>query len=69
MTTKGSLVRSMLFPKTTRLQVLPGLDAFHRRLTGIAGIGFMASAVQFVRLGVSEFKSLKKYKFTAVNLG
>ncbi len=69
MTTKGSLVRSMLFPKPLGFKFYRDSMRFIGVLTGIAGIGFMASAVQFVRLGVSEFKSLKKYKFTAVNLG
>lgn len=70
-TTKGALVRSMLFPKpfgcagTSRcckLRMLTGLScsfAFYRDsfrfigvLAGVAVIGFLASAVNFIKLGV-----------------
>ncbi|KLO18416.1 Ca-transporting ATPase [Schizopora paradoxa] len=52
MTTKGALVRSMLFPKPLGFKFYRDSMRFIAVLTGIAGLGFMASAVQFVRLGV-----------------
>lgn len=51
-TTKGALVRSMLFPKPTGFKFYRDSIRFILVLTGIAGLGFCASAVQFVRLGV-----------------
>jgi cation-transporting ATPase 13A2 len=51
-TTKGALVRSMLFPKPMGFKFYRDSIRFILVLTGIAGLGFMASAVQFVRLGV-----------------
>lgn len=52
-TTKGALVRSMLFPKPMGFKFYRDSIRFIMVLAGIAGIGFLASAVQFVRLGVS----------------
>jgi cation-transporting P-type ATPase 13A2 len=52
-TTKGSLVRSMLFPKPMGFKFYRDSMRFIVVLTFIAGLGFLASAVQFVRLGVS----------------
>lgn len=51
-TTKGALVRSMLFPKPMGFKFYRDSIRFIVVLAGIAGLGFMASAVQFVRLGV-----------------
>ncbi|KZT19690.1 hypothetical protein NEOLEDRAFT_1158964 [Neolentinus lepideus HHB14362 ss-1] len=51
-TTKGALVRSMLFPKPTGFKFYRDSIRFIVVLAGIAGLGFCASAVQFVRLGV-----------------
>ncbi|KAL6307860.1 P-type ATPase [Sparassis latifolia] len=51
-TTKGALVRSMLFPKPVGFKFYRDSIRFILFLTGIAGLGFCASAVQFVRLGV-----------------
>jgi cation-transporting P-type ATPase 13A2 len=51
-TTKGALVRSMLFPKPMGFKFYRDSIRFILVLTGIAGFGFLASAVQFVRLGV-----------------
>jgi cation-transporting ATPase 13A2 len=51
-TTKGALVRSMLFPKPMGFKFYRDSIRFILVLTGIAGLGFLASAVQFVRLGV-----------------
>lgn len=52
-TTKGALVRSMLFPKPMGFKFYRDSIRFIMVLAGIAGVGFLASAVQFVRLGVS----------------
>ena len=51
-TTKGALVRSMLFPKPLGFKFYRDSMRFIAVLAGIACLGFMASAVQFVRLGV-----------------
>lgn len=53
-TTKGSLVRSMLFPKPMGFKFYRDSMRFILFLAGLAGLGFMASAVQFVELGVSD---------------
>lgn len=52
-TTKGALVRSMLFPKPMGFKFYRDSIRFILVLAGLAGLGFCASAVQFVRLGVS----------------
>ncbi|EJD02982.1 Ca-transporting ATPase [Fomitiporia mediterranea MF3/22] len=51
-TTKGSLVRSMLFPKPLGFAFYRDSMRFIGVLAGIAGFGFLISAVQFVRLGI-----------------
>ncbi|KAL5485211.1 hypothetical protein ACEPAI_7853 [Sanghuangporus weigelae] len=51
-TTKGSLVRSMLFPKPLGFSFYRDSMRFIGVLSGIAGLGFIASAFQFVRLGI-----------------
>ena len=57
-TTKGALVRSMLFPKPTGFKFYRDSMRFIGVLAGVAGLGFCASAVQFVRLGVSYLLGL-----------
>lgn len=54
-TTKGSLVRSMLFPKPLGFAFYRDSMRFIGVLASIAGLGFMASAFQFVKLGVRSF--------------
>lgn len=51
-TTKGSLVRSMLFPKPMGFKFYRDSMRFILFLAGLAGLGFAASAVQFIELGV-----------------
>ncbi|EIW82801.1 Ca-transporting ATPase [Coniophora puteana RWD-64-598 SS2] len=51
-TTKGALVRSMLFPKPMGFKFYRDSMRFIAVLAGIAGLGFCVSAVQFVRLGI-----------------
>ncbi|KAF8530457.1 hypothetical protein BU17DRAFT_36097 [Hysterangium stoloniferum] len=52
-TTKGALVRSMLFPKPMGFKFYRDSMRFIGVLACIALFGFMASAVQFIRLQVS----------------
>lgn len=51
-TTKGALVRSMLFPKPMGFKFYRDSMNFIAVLAGIAGLGFLASAFRFIRLGV-----------------
>lgn len=52
-TTKGALVRSMLFPKPIGFKFYRDSVRFIGVLAGIAAFGFCFSAVQFVKMGVS----------------
>ncbi|KAG8733367.1 hypothetical protein FRC11_006789, partial [Ceratobasidium sp. 423] len=52
-TTKGALVRSMLFPKPMGFKFYRDSMRFIGVLAIIAVLGFMASAVQFIKLGIS----------------
>ncbi len=52
-TTKGALVRSMLFPKPSGFKLYKDAFRYISVMAGVAGIGFIASFVNFVRLGVS----------------
>lgn len=51
-TTKGALVRSMLFPKPVGFKFYRDSMRFIAVLASLAVAGFMISAVQFIRLGV-----------------
>ncbi|KAJ7072233.1 P-type ATPase [Mycena amicta] len=51
-TTKGALIRSMLYAKPIPFQFYRDSVRFIGVLAGIAGIGFCFSAVQFVRIGI-----------------
>ncbi|KAI6046068.1 hypothetical protein EDC04DRAFT_2864955 [Pisolithus marmoratus] len=51
-TTKGALVRSMLFPKPIGFKFYRDSIRFIGVMAGIAGLGFCASAVQFIRLNI-----------------
>ncbi|KDQ21478.1 hypothetical protein BOTBODRAFT_25926 [Botryobasidium botryosum FD-172 SS1] len=52
-TTKGALIRSMLFPKPMGFKFYRDSMRFIAFLAGLALCGFFASAFQFVKLGVS----------------
>lgn len=52
-TTKGALVRSMLFPKPTGFKFYRDSFYYIAVMGVIAGIGFIASFINFIRLGVS----------------
>ncbi len=49
-TTKGALVRSMLFPKPSGFKFYKDAFRYISVMAGVAGIGFIASFVNFVRL-------------------
>ncbi|KZT54211.1 Ca-transporting ATPase [Calocera cornea HHB12733] len=51
-TTKGALIRSMLFPKPMGFKFYRDSMRFIGVLACIAGLGFMASSVKFIELGV-----------------
>ncbi|CDU25369.1 related to YPK9-vacuolar protein with a possible role in sequestering heavy metals [Sporisorium scitamineum] len=52
-TTKGALVRSMLFPKTMGFKFYRDSFRFIGFLAMIAGIGFTFAAVNFVKIGIA----------------
>ncbi|KAF2086902.1 hypothetical protein K490DRAFT_57372 [Saccharata proteae CBS 121410] len=52
-TTKGALVRSMLFPKPSGFKFYRDSFRYISVMGGIAGIGFIASFINFVRLGLA----------------
>ena len=51
-TTKGSLVRSMLFPKPSGFKFYKDAFRYVSVMAAVAGIGFIASFITFVRLKV-----------------
>ena len=57
-TTKGALVRSMLFPKPSGFKFYKDAFRYISVMAVIAAIGFIASFVNFVRLNVSVSKRL-----------
>lgn len=52
-TTKGALVRSMLFPKPSGFKFYRDSFRYISVMAGIAGVGFIASFTNFIRLGLS----------------
>jgi cation-transporting ATPase 13A2 len=52
-TTKGALVRSMLFPKPSGFKFYRDSFRYIAVMGGIAGIGFIASFINFIRLGLA----------------
>lgn len=54
LTTKGALVRSMLFPKPSGFKFYRDSFRYIAVMAMIAVLGFIASFVNFVRLGVSR---------------
>lgn len=59
-TTKGALVRSMLFPKPSGFKFYKDAFRYISVMAGIAAIGFIASFVNFVRLNVSVSKRVAR---------
>ena len=51
-TTKGALVRSMLFPKPLGFKFYKDAFRYITVMAGVAGVGFVASFTNFVRLKV-----------------
>jgi cation-transporting ATPase 13A2 len=56
-TTKGALVRSMLFPKPSGFKFYRDSFRYISVMAAIAAIGFVASFVNFVRLKVGSIQS------------
>jgi cation-transporting ATPase 13A3/4/5 len=54
LTTKGALVRSMLFPKPSGFKFYRDSFRYIAVMAVIALLGFVASFINFVRLGVSK---------------
>src|SRR5436305_3457421 len=52
-TTKGALVRSMLFPKPSRFKFYRDSFRYIAVMGGFAAIGFVASFINFIRLGLA----------------
>lgn len=52
-TTKGALVRSMLFPKPSGFKFYRDAFRYISVMAGVAAVGFVASFVNFVRLGLA----------------
>ena len=52
-TTKGALVRSMLFPKPSGFKFYKDAFRYITVMASVAGIGFIASFINFIRLNVS----------------
>lgn len=51
-TTKGSLVRSMMFPKPSGFKFYRDSFRYLSVMAGIAGLGFLVSCINFIRLGL-----------------
>ena len=54
-TTKGALVRSMLFPKPSGFKFYRDAFRYISVMAGVAGVGFIVSFVNFVRLKVCSY--------------
>ena len=52
-TTKGALVRSMLFPKPSGFKFYRDSFRYISVMAGIAGVGFIASFINFIRLNLA----------------
>lgn len=55
-TTKGALVRSMLFPKPSGFKFYKDAFRYISVMAGVAAVGFIASFINFVRLHVGFFR-------------
>ena len=53
-TTKGALVRSMLFPKPSGFKFYKDAFKYISVMAGVACVGFIASLINFVRLKVNQ---------------
>lgn len=63
-TTKGALVRSMLFPKPAGFKFYKDSFRYISVMAVVAGIGFIASFVNFVQLGVSPPTTAISFRLT-----
>lgn len=57
-TTKGALVRSMLFPKPSGFKFYKDAFRYVSVMGAVAGLGFIASFINFVRLQVGHAQTL-----------
>jgi hypothetical protein len=57
-TTQGALVRSMLFPKPSGFKFYKDAFRYISVMAGVAGVGFFASFINFVELGVGPYLSV-----------
>lgn len=57
-TTKGALVRSILFPRPSGFRFYKDAFRYISVMTVIAGFGFCASLINFIRLGVGILTEL-----------
>lgn len=60
-TTKGALVRSMLFPKPSGFKFYKDAFRYITVMGAVAGLGFIASFVNFVRLKVGQAQILTRW--------
>lgn len=65
-TTKGALVRSMLFPKPTGFKFYRDAFYYIAVMGGIAAIGFFASFINFIRLGVRIYLTTRSWDMTDI---
>lgn len=56
-TTKGALVRSMLFPKPSGFKFYKDAFRYISVMAGVAGVGFIASFINFIQLQVRTHSS------------
>lgn len=59
-TTKGALVRSMLFPKPSGFKFYKDAFRYISVMAGVAGVGFIVSFINFLQLGVSLYASVSQ---------
>lgn len=59
-TTKGALVRSMLFPKPSGFKFYKDAFRYISVMAGVAAIGFIASFANFIRLNVSVLETVAR---------
>lgn len=63
-TTKGALVRSMLFPKPSGFKFYKDAFRYISVMAGVAGVGFLLSCINFVKLGVGQYTSVSRSMLT-----
>lgn len=59
-TTKGALVRSMLFPKPSGFKFYKDAFRYISVMAGVAGVGFLFSFINFMKLGVGLYQGVSR---------